>query len=52
VEDSVTDKERANFCDSFQIEPSFRKDHPIAGKGGVRSSPDSAKSAFDGLFNQ
>lgn len=54
VEDAVTNKERANFCDSFQLEPSFRKEHPVPGKGGAGKTDASsaAKSAFDGLFSQ
>jgi hypothetical protein len=58
VEDSVTDKERANFCDSFQLNPLFRSDHAAAGKGspagaGLANPSDrsnSARNAFDTLF--
>jgi hypothetical protein len=50
VVDAVSDKERANFCDSFHINPIFKTDHPAAGKGA--SGRDAAsRSAFDNLFN-
>jgi hypothetical protein len=50
--DEVRDKERANFCDAFQLNPAFRKDHP-AGNGSAKASAakDSARASFDGLFN-
>lgn len=51
VDDPVSDKERGNFCDYFQVEPSFKVDHPAAAKTGSAKT-DEAKSAFDGLFNQ
>jgi hypothetical protein len=44
VEDAVSDKERANFCDSFQFNPAFRRDHSVKGP----ESP--TRSAFDDLF--
>jgi len=44
VEDAVSDKERANFCDSFQLNPAFRLDHSVKGP----ESPN--RSAFDDLF--
>jgi len=45
VDDAVSDKERANFCDSFQFNPAFRSDHaPLGAKP-------SGKAAFDALFN-
>ncbi|HNY22372.1 MAG TPA: hypothetical protein PKO22_09530 [Treponemataceae bacterium] len=50
-EDEVRDKERANFCDSFQLNPRFREDHPASGPGN-KPGKDSARSAFDGLFGQ
>lgn len=63
IEDAPGDKERANFCDSFSVNPAFRKDHPGAGKNGngpaaapdpAAQKPDAgvsaARSAFDGLF--
>jgi hypothetical protein len=45
VDEAVRDKERSNFCDSFQLDPRLRSDRP----GGTRGSPD-ARSAFDSLF--
>jgi DNA-directed RNA polymerase subunit RPC12/RpoP len=41
------DKERANFCDWFRLDPKFRV--PSAGTEGAPSSA-AAKSAFDALF--
>jgi len=49
VDDAPTDKERANFCDAFRLNPAYRVDHAGSGKpGGTDSS--AAKAAFDGLF--
>ncbi len=45
VEDGVRDKERANFCDHFQLNPSFKKDHSA---NAGPASP--GRAAFDGLF--
>lgn len=59
VEDSVADKERANFCDSFQLNPRYRADHAASDQARAAGTacadpPDRAKSArdaFDTLFN-
>lgn len=64
VEDAPNDKERANFCDSFQLNPAYRQDHAgpggrtgsgaggSGGSGADSSGPGpSARSAFDSLFN-
>lgn len=49
VEDEVRDKERANFCDHFRLNPAFRVDHaPGASPGNEKSG--AARAAFDGLF--
>jgi hypothetical protein len=56
VDDAVSDKERANFCDSFQLNPAFRRDHAASGKGTRSASVSdagqerAARSAFDDLF--
>jgi hypothetical protein len=46
VQDPVSDKERANFCDNFKVRREW---------GSVKSKPDekikAAKSAFDALFS-
>ncbi len=54
VEDAVRDKERANFCDSFRLNPAFKIDHaPAPGAGGKPGTGSSAaKAAFDGLFGE
>jgi len=49
VEDSPVDKERANFCDSFQLNPKFKNNHTAAGQAGDKKNTD--WSAFDNLFN-
>ena len=43
------DKERANFCDWFSLDPKFRK--PGMGQRGELDKAASAKSVFDNLFN-
>lgn len=50
VDQAVSDKGRANFCEMFQLNPAFRRDHhgqdgDLPGDGGS-----SARSAFDRLF--
>jgi hypothetical protein len=45
----VADKERANFCDWFSLNPKYR-----SGTAGHRKDMDkavAAKTAFDSLFN-
>ena len=49
VEDSPTDKESSNFCDSFQLNPKFTNNHTPAGQAGDKKNTD--WSAFDNLFN-
>jgi hypothetical protein len=44
----AADKERANFCDWFSLDPRFRGF--TAGEEKKRDAAASAKSAFDGLF--
>jgi len=44
----VKDKERANFCDQFQLNPAFRSDHPVKGTQPGAETP--GRSAFDDLF--
>jgi hypothetical protein len=49
----VTDKERANFCDWFSLDPKFRKPaagQPTAGQGKDQNKAAEARSAFDNLF--
>jgi hypothetical protein len=43
------DKERANFCDWFSLDPRFRS--AAAGEKNARNAAASAKSAFDALFS-
>jgi len=56
VEDLVKEKDRANFCDHFQVNPSFRSDHPVKGKTSAAGTTDpsgaagASRSAFDDLF--
>jgi len=58
VEEPVKEKDRANFCDHFQLNPAFRCDHPVKGKisGTGASGPSasaaasSGRSAFEDLF--
>ncbi|HCM25533.1 MAG: hypothetical protein A2Z99_01450 [Treponema sp. GWB1_62_6] len=45
----VSDKERANFCDWFALNPKFRS--PSAGEGKSRKAEGDARSAFGSLFN-
>ncbi|ULQ59563.1 hypothetical protein K7I13_14015 [Brucepastera parasyntrophica] len=47
----VSDKERANFCDQFQLEPSFRTDHGGKNETDASKKASDARSAFDSLFN-
>ena len=44
-----SEKDRANFCDWFSLDPKFRA--PTAGQKKERDKASSAKSAFDNLFN-
>ena len=44
VQEIVTDKERANFCDSFKIKRQWN------GSSGGSDKADLAKNAFDSLF--
>ena len=44
----VADKERANFCDWFSLNPKYRQ--PTAGQKKDQSKAAAAKSAFDDLF--
>jgi len=58
VDELVRDKERATFCDHFQVKAAFRCDHPVTGKpagtGATLSTgttaASSGRSAFDDLF--
>jgi len=43
-----TDRERANFCDWFSLDPRYRT--ASAGRGGQQDKAAAAKSAFDNLF--
>jgi len=45
----VADKERANFCDWFSLNPKFRDE--TAGQKGEMEKAKAAKSAFDNLFD-
>jgi hypothetical protein len=45
----VSDKERANFCDWFSLDPQFRS--PTGGQQKARAAQGSAKAAFDSLFS-
>jgi len=48
----VADKERANFCDWFSVNPAFRKVMDKAGAAkAVADKSAAAKTAFDNLFN-
>jgi hypothetical protein len=56
VDAEVSDKERANFCEMFQLNPAYRKNHQgVAGTGSDSNSSASddasARSAFDRLFD-
>ncbi len=55
VDEAVTDKERANFCEMFQLNPVFRKNHLGIADKSAEGSParddSSARSAFDRLFD-
>ena len=56
VDTAVSDKERANFCEMFQLNPAYRKNHEGAGSAGLAGNPSSgdespARSAFDRLFD-
>ncbi|GHV70817.1 hypothetical protein AGMMS49928_20070 [Spirochaetia bacterium] len=46
--DVPQEKDRANFCDWFSLEPRFRK--ATAGDKKKSAAAASAKSAFDSLF--
>jgi hypothetical protein len=45
----VTDKERANFCDWFSLDPKYRSE--TAGHKKEMEKAKSAKAAFNSLFN-
>jgi hypothetical protein len=45
VEESVSDKERANFCDSFKV----KRDWEFV--SSKKSKAQDAKAAFDALFS-
>ncbi|MDR1575387.1 MAG: hypothetical protein LBS37_05215 [Treponema sp.] len=47
--EAPAEKDRANFCDWFSLDPKFRK--PTAGQQKDRGRASEAKSAFDNLFN-
>lgn len=51
VEDEVRDKERANFCDFFRLNPLFKQDTEGQEASSKKNSLDSARSAFDNLFS-
>jgi hypothetical protein len=44
----VADKERANFCDWFSLDPKFRQ--ATAGRQTAAGKAAEAKTAFDNLF--
>ena len=44
------EKERANFCEWFVLNPALRQDGP--GDQGLRQRAQKARSAFDDLFSQ
>jgi hypothetical protein len=50
VEDSPREKDRANFCDSFALNPRYRVDHVATGTVSGKGGSSSAKKAFDDLF--
>jgi hypothetical protein len=45
----LADKERANFCDWFSLNPKYRSE--TAGHKKEMEKAKSAKAAFDNLFN-
>ncbi|MCL2042661.1 MAG: hypothetical protein FWG89_00830 [Treponema sp.] len=45
----VAEKERANFCDWFKLDPKYRGE--TAGNKKNMEKADEAKSAFNNLFN-
>ncbi len=47
--EAPSDKERANFCDWFSLNPRLRSQG--SGASAARSAEAKAKSAFDGLFS-
>lgn len=47
----VTDKERANFCEMFQLNPTFRLDRQAKGTEKNTDYTEAARSAFDKLFD-
>jgi len=49
-EELVKDKERANFCDQFQLNPGYKIDHPAGKSGEGGSARNDSRSAFDNLF--
>ncbi|MCD1653487.1 hypothetical protein K7J14_02085 [Treponema zuelzerae] len=49
AEDGIVDKERANFCDSFSLNPAFKKPHVPLVKG-TGEKAEKARDAFDSLF--
>ncbi len=50
VDQAVTDKERANFCEMFQLNPAFRRDHHAPDTTPSPRDDSSTRSAFDRLF--
>jgi hypothetical protein len=48
VSEPVFDKERANFCDWFSLDPAYRARTP--GDAAGRSAASSARTSFDALF--
>ena len=44
----VADKDRANFCDWFSLDPKYR--NKTAGHAKDMAKASAARSAFDGLF--
>ena len=47
--ENPSDRERANFCDWFGLNPKYRE--TTAGEKNNRDAADSAKKKFDSLFN-
>lgn len=51
VEFAVTDKERANFCEMFHVNPAFRNDHAPSVNGKNGGGQDRSRDAFNSLFS-
>ncbi|MDR0909662.1 MAG: hypothetical protein LBM77_07840 [Spirochaetaceae bacterium] len=47
----VVDKERANFCDWFKLNPDYRVNHSPKGKKNNANEKTDAKKAFGSLFS-